>query len=77
MLVIKEQQEGRDESVDIRARRTAAGATGQDPIASLHDTTEEAGDEAGVTDTYRIDLREAEELGVALDPSDAQRPNLR
>ncbi len=76
MIVIEEQNEGGD-SGDLRARRTAAGDTGQDPIASLHDTTEEAGDEAGVTDTYMIDLREAEELGVALDPTDAQRPNLR
>jgi hypothetical protein len=40
----------------------------QDPVRSLHDIEEEAGDEVGITDTYSLDVEEAEQMGVALDP---------
>lgn len=39
----------------------------QDPVLSMHDTEEEAGDEAGLADLYRMDTLEAEQRGVALD----------
>ena len=65
------------DNLDSRESWAFAPVTDQDPIASMHDTTEEVGDEAGLTDIYLMDLREAEELGVALDPSETVRPNLR
>jgi hypothetical protein len=52
------------------------GEQGQDPVASLHDTDEEAGDEEGLTDTFSIDLRAAKDLGVELDSPGGQEPEL-
>ena len=48
----------------------------QDPVRSLHDTEEEAGDEVGITDTYSVDTVEAKQMNVALDPTGAQEPEL-
>lgn len=48
----------------------------QDPVRSLHDTEEEAGDEVGITDTYSVDAVEAEQMHVALDPAGGQEPEL-
>ncbi len=48
----------------------------QDPVRSLHDTEEEAGDEVGITDTYSVDKLEAEQMQVALDPTSAQEAEL-
>jgi hypothetical protein len=43
-----------------------------DPVASLHDTEAEAGDEVGTRDLYCMDTLGAEQRGVALDPTGAQ-----
>jgi hypothetical protein len=48
----------------------------QDPVRSLRDTEEEAGDEAGITDTYSVDLLEARQMRVALDPVGGQEAEL-
>jgi hypothetical protein len=48
----------------------------QDPVSSLHDTDEEAGDQEGLIDTFSIDTRAAKELGVELDSADGQEPEL-
>lgn len=48
----------------------------QDPVASLRDTEEEAGDEVGIADTYSIDGVEAEQMGVALDRTGGQEAEL-
>jgi len=48
----------------------------QDPVSSLHDTDEEAGDEAGLTDTFSIDSQEAKERGIELDSPGGQEPEL-
>ena len=48
----------------------------QDPVRALHDTQEEAGDEAGLADLYCMDLLEAEQRSVALDETDAPEPPL-
>lgn len=48
----------------------------QDPVRSLHDTEEEAGDEVGITDTYSVDKVEAKQMRVALDPSGGQEAEL-
>ncbi|MCW2606684.1 MAG: hypothetical protein JWO60_1377 [Frankiales bacterium] len=44
----------------------------QDPVLSLHDTGEEAGDEIGLVDLYRMDTLEAEQLHVDLDSTGGQ-----
>jgi hypothetical protein len=67
---------GPDDSAGGRLYETDPGDPEQDPVSSLCDTDEEAGDEAGLVDTFRIDSREAEELGVALDPVGGQEPQL-
>jgi hypothetical protein len=54
---------------DVRSRD-------QDPLASLHDTEAEAGDEDEVNDDFDIDETEARELGVQLDRGDDQEPRL-
>lgn len=51
-------------------------AVDQDPVRSLHDTEEEAGDEVGITDTYSVDTVEAEQMGVALDRAGGQEAEL-
>jgi hypothetical protein len=43
-----------------------------DPVASLHDTEAEAGDEVGTRDLYCMDTLGAEQRGVALDLMGAQ-----
>lgn len=48
----------------------------QDPVRSLHDTEEEAGDEVGITDTYSVDRKEAEQMRVALDAAGGQEAEL-
>lgn len=67
------------ESPDDRAETGEAAETwdeDQDPVRALHDTEEGAGDEAGLVDLYTLDVREAEERGVALDPTGGQEPRL-
>lgn len=48
----------------------------QDPVSSLHDISEETGDEAGLTDTFSIDARAAREFGVDLDSAGGQESEL-
>lgn len=48
----------------------------QDPVRSLHDTEEESGDEAGIIDTYSVDMVEAEQMNVAMDPVGGQEAAL-
>ena len=48
----------------------------QDPVRSLHDTEEEAGDEVGITDIYSVDTVEARQMHVALDPTSAREAEL-
>ncbi|MGB8650769.1 MAG: hypothetical protein WCD35_08920 [Mycobacteriales bacterium] len=48
----------------------------QDPVAFLHDTQEESGDEDAVHDSFTIDTREAHEVGVQLDQVDDGEPPL-
>jgi len=73
---------GHTESDDIgaddngRLYETEPGEQEQDPVSSLHDTDEEAGDEEGLIDTFSIDTRAAKELGVELDSAGAQEPEL-
>ncbi len=67
---------GPDDSGGGRLYESAPGDPEQDPVASLHDTDEETGDEIGLTDTFRLDVREAKELGVDLDPAGGQEPEL-
>lgn len=67
---------GPDDSGGSQQYETDPGDLEQDPVASLHDTDEEAGDESGLTDAFTIDSREAKELGVALDPIGGQEPEL-
>jgi hypothetical protein len=55
---------------------TRPGEQEQDPVSSLHDTSEESGDEAGLTDTFSIDSRAAKELGVELDSAGGQESEL-
>lgn len=47
-----------------------------DPIEAMHDTEAESGDEEGLQDTFDIDEREAAELGVHLDPTAPEEPQL-
>ncbi|HEX3829218.1 MAG TPA: hypothetical protein VHV82_18300 [Sporichthyaceae bacterium] len=51
------------------------GADG-DPVAALHDTEAESGDEEGLQDLFDIDEREAAELGADLDPVAPIEPEL-
>jgi hypothetical protein len=48
----------------------------RDGVASLRDVEAEQGDEAGLDHTLDIDEREAQELGVALDPVPPDEPSL-
>ena len=53
------------------------GSSGeQDPVRSLHDTEEEAGDEVVITDTYSLDVAEAQQMHVALDSAGGQEAAL-
>lgn len=54
----------------------AAPQDGQDPVRAMHDTQEGAGDETGLADTYRMDTREADELGVLLDSASGDEATL-
>lgn len=76
MLTTDLQDGGDDLDVHAPHHGTAGDPIVQDPVASLHDTTEEAGDESGLADIYLMDLRSANALGVALDASDESRPDL-
>jgi hypothetical protein len=67
---------GSDDSGGGRLYETEPDEQGQDPVSSLHDTDEEAGDEAGLIDTFSIDSREAKEFGVELDSAGGQEPEL-
>ena len=73
---------GRTKSDDIgsddrgRLYETEPSEPGQDPISTLHDTDEETGDEAGLTDTFSMDSRAAKELGVELDSPGGQESAL-
>lgn len=48
----------------------------QDPVSSLRDTEEEAGDEEGLRDSLTLDTREAKDLGADLDPTGGQESEL-
>jgi hypothetical protein len=74
MVRTKSDDIGSDDSG--RLYETTPGEQEQDPISSLHDTDEEAGDEAGLIDTFSLDSRAAKELGVELDSSGEQEPEL-
>ena len=74
MVRTKSDDIGSDDSG--RLYETEPGVQGQDPVSSLHDTDEETGDEAGLSDTFSIDSRAAKELGIELDPPDGQEPEL-
>lgn len=77
MRITEVQDGGRDhDGNELPRHGTAADASEQDPVSAMHDTTEEAGEEAGLADTYRMDLRSAHELGVALDRLDELQPDL-
>jgi hypothetical protein len=73
---------GRTKSDDMgsddsgRLYETEPGEQEQDPVSSLHDTEEEAGDEAGLVDTFSIDSLAAKERGVELDSPGGQEPEL-
>jgi hypothetical protein len=54
----------------------AAPNSAQDPVASMHDTESEAGDEEAVADAYDMDDRAARELGAQLDDRDEPEPGL-
>ena len=74
MVRAKSDDIGSDDSGQLY--ETEPGEQEQDPVSSLHDTDEEAGDEEGLTDTFSIDKRAAKELGVELDSADGQEPEL-
>ena len=65
-----------DDSGGGRLIGRQAAAADQDPIASLHDTSEGVGDEAGLADMLAIDAREAKELGVDLDAAGGREAEL-
>jgi hypothetical protein len=48
----------------------------RDGVSSLRDTEAESGDEDEVMDRFSLDSVEARELGVALDPTDGETPQL-
>ena len=74
MVRAKSDNIGSDDSG--RLYETEPGEQEQDPVSSLHDTDEEAGDEAGLTDTFSIDSRAAKERGVELDSPGGQESKL-
>jgi hypothetical protein len=74
MVRAKSDDIGSDDSGQLC--ETELGDLEQDPVSSLHDTDEEAGDEAGLKDTFSIDSREAKERGVELDSPGGQEPEL-
>lgn len=76
MLITDMQDGGDDLDGSSPHHGTAGDPSDQDPVASLHDTTEESGDESGLADIYLMDLRSADALGVALDASEESRPDL-
>lgn len=76
MLSAEARNGGSSDRASLPHHGTAAEPREQDPIACLHDTTEEAGDESSLADIYTMDLRSADELGVALDASEETRPDL-
>jgi hypothetical protein len=67
---------GPDDSGGGRLYGDGGNDVDQDPVRSLHDTEEEAGDEVGITDTYRVDAVEAEQMHVDLDPVGGQEAEL-
>jgi hypothetical protein len=48
----------------------------QDPVRSLHDTEDEAGDEVASTDLYSVDALEVDQMRVALDSAGGQEAEL-
>jgi hypothetical protein len=67
---------GPDDSGGGRLLHGEGTATDQDPVAAMHDTEAEAGDEAEIHDTYTIDGLEAAEMGVALDSAGGTEADL-
>ena len=68
---------GPDDSGGGRLYGDGESAAGeQDAVAALHDTEAEAGDEAGIFDTYTIDGVEAAQMGVALDSAGGTEADL-
>lgn len=58
-------------------RRCDESSSGeQDPVRSLCDTEEEAGDEVVITDTYSLDVEEAQQMHVALNSAGGQEAAL-
>ncbi|MDX6199657.1 MAG: hypothetical protein QOJ79_2808 [Actinomycetota bacterium] len=76
MVRIGAQDIGADDSGGGRLFAQEGAATEQDPVAALHDTEAEAGDEAGIHDTYSIDGLEASEMGVDLDSAGGTEADL-
>jgi len=76
MVRTKSDDTGSDDSDSGQIYETEPVEDGQDPVSSLHDTEEEAGDEAGLKDTFSIDSREAKERGIELDSAGGQEPEL-
>lgn len=67
---------GPDDSGGGRLYGREVGEVDQDPIGSLHDTEEQAGEETGLLDTYSIDSVEATQMGVDLDRAGGQEAEL-
>ena len=65
-----------DDSGGGRLYGDEGAASEQDPVAALHDTEGEAGDEVGISDTFAIDGVEAAQMGVALDSAGGTEANL-
>jgi hypothetical protein len=59
-----------------RMRTHDGEAADDDPVAAMHDTEAESGDEEGLQDTYDLDEREAAEVRVDLDPVAPTEPEL-
>ena len=54
----------------------AGAARDRDGVASLRDTDEEQGDEAGLTDEFELDQTAARETGTDLDRLAGETPRL-
>ena len=76
MVRIGSQDVGADDSGGGRLLAEEGAAGEQDPVAAMHDTEAEAGDELGIHDTYTLDRVEASEMGVDLDSAGGTEADL-
>ncbi|MDT7537476.1 MAG: hypothetical protein QOE84_2075 [Actinomycetota bacterium] len=76
MVRIGTQDIGADDSGGGRLFAAEGAAGEQDPVAAMHDTEAESGDEAGMHDTYTLDGVEALEMGVDLDSAGGAEADL-